>query len=476
MHIEKCGNIFTKKKRRAKSFFCIVLFSFAVILKFGYYRFSYFPILDDYIQYGAYHLYDKSYVLFQIGTIFTRPLAAICDLYIWGLFKDNLSIAFVIITAMHILSAFLFKRAFGKAGIHLGNLFLIFYLLSPILSEAVYWISASSRIVPGLLFCSISINFLCEYLERKKLHLWMLAFLTHFISYGFYEQTMCLSFAVFVFLIFAKGNCEKKARFYSLIIPSICAIFYVAYYFIFRDMENLSHRGGILLSFPDMFSTAKRIIRIATLQNFELTLNGFIRGIRLLDRTPIYILLTILVSGAFIFLPKERSDNGAKKLILSAVILLMSYLPYFIISESYPEFRSMYTFIFAFGVLIDCIGDKFNIKSILCAVLAFIFITANVSETHDFKAVYDKDRQIINEIVVSGKLSEKSDMYVTGVKEYYTNVNSRLGAHISNITSSDWALTGAVINHTKNPNIKKLIPVFDGGESFTNKIDISHIK
>ncbi len=476
MRIERRSKIFTKEKKRTESFICVLIFSFAVILKFGYYRFSYYPILDDYIQYGSYHLYDKSYVLFQIGTIYTRPLAAICDLYLWGLFRDNLSIVFIIITAMHVLSAFLFKRAFGKAEIQCGNLFLIFYLLSPILSEAVYWISASARIVPSLLFCALSLNFLYEYLDKKKFYMWLLAFLTHFISYGFYEQTMCLSFAVFMFLIFTHQSTKKRIKVFSLVIPFICLCFYMVYYFIFRDMGSLAHRGEMSLSFYNMLSTAKRILRIFTVQSFELTANGFTRGIKLLTISPFYLILTLGISVGFLFLPQERFKPCAKKLILSAVILGSSYLPYFIIKDSYPEFRSMYTFAFAFGLLVDCIGDRLKLKSILCSVLVFVFITSNVSEMHDYKAVYNKDQQIINEIVMSGKLSEKNDVYVTDAKEYYTDVNSRLGAHISNITSSDWALTGAVRNYTKSPRIKRIIPIYDSGERFNTRIDISHIK
>ena len=128
MLIKREKNIYINDKKSTNHIICMILFFILVILKFGYYRFSYFPILDDYIQYGSYHLYDKSYVLFDIGTIYTRPLSALCDMYVWGLLQNNLSYVFIIITAMHFASAFLFKRSFSKIDLQPGNLFLIFYL------------------------------------------------------------------------------------------------------------------------------------------------------------------------------------------------------------------------------------------------------------------------------------------------------------------------------------------------------------
>lgn len=476
MRIEKTKDIFINEEKNTSSFIYALIFSLAVILKFGYYRFSYFPILDDYIQYGSYHLYDKAYVLFQIGTIYTRPIAGLFDIYVWGFLRDKLSFVFIMITVMHIISAFLFKRAFFKIDIRCGNLFLVFYLLSPILSEAVYWISASTRIVTGLLFCALSLNLLCEYLKRKKIYLWLLTFLAHFISYGFYEQTLCLSFAVFVTFIFMMTKTDKKTKFYSLIIPFLCAVLFIVYYIIFSDMGGLSGREEISFSMSQILGTAKRIFRIFTIQNLELTANGFVRGIKLLKKTPLYLVMIFSASIMFLFLPRERYKGSSKKLILSVVILISSYFPYFIISESYPEFRSMYSLVFALGLVLDCIGDKYRIKEILCAVLAFVFITANVSEIHDYKSVYDKDQEILYEISNSVNSTDNDQIYVTGAKEYYTMVNSCLGAHISNVTSSSWALTGAVRSHTQNVDINKLIPIYENNTKLLPQINISHIK
>lgn len=476
MRIEKTKDIFIKKEKNTSSFIYVIIFSFAVILKFGYYRFSYFPILDDYIQYGSYHLYDKSYVLLQIGTIYTRPIAGLCDLYLWGLFRDNLSIVFIIITAMHLVSAFLFKRAFEKAGIQCGSMFLIFYLLSPILSEAVYWISASARIVPSLLFCALSLHLLCEYLKQKKLYLWLLTFLTHLISYGFYEQTMCLSFAVFVFLIFVYPRTEKRISISALMIPIICAVAFLVYYIIFRDTGSYSDRTAISFSFSQVFGVIKRLFRIGTVQNLELTSNGFIRGLSLLAKKPIYLMFVILSSIIFLFLPKEHFKISFKKIVLGVIILTFPYFPYLILRESYPEFRSMYTSVIGTGIILDAVSGKLKYKNILCMCLAFVFITANVSEMHDYREVYDTDQKILEEIALSDNLTEHTDIYVTGAKEYYTKVNSRLGAHISNITSSDWALTGAVRSYTKNADIKRLIPVYENNTELLPQINISHIK
>lgn len=472
MHIKRKNQIYINDNKSTNTLICVIIFSIAIILKFGYYRFSYFPILDDYIQYGSYHLYDKSYVLFDIGTIYTRPLSALCDLYVWGVFRNNLRYAFIIITATHFVSAFLFKRAFSKLDIHLGNLFLIFYLLSPVLSEAVYWVSASTRIVPGLLFCALSLNLLYEYLKQKKFYLWLLTFLTHFISYGFYEQTTVLSFVVFIYFVVT----YSKKNIFALSIPIICLSFYAIYYLAFNGYGCLGSRMDMSGSFSQILSTAKRLIRIATVQGFELTSNGFARGLSLLFENPLYMSLVIMTSLSFLFFKNTHFKSDAKKFILGILILVLPLVPYLLLSKSYPEFRSMYTVIMGFGIILDEVLEKYKFKNIICVILAFVFITANVSETHDYKAVYDKDQQILYEICLSKNLTEYTDTYITGAKEYYTDVNSRLGSHIANITSSSWALTGAARNYTKNPQIKKLIPIYNSSEHFPKSIDISHIK
>lgn len=472
MRIKRKNQIYISGEKGANHLICMVIFSIAIILKFGFYRFSYFPILDDYIQYGSYHLYDKSYVLFNIGTIYTRPFSALGDMYVWGFLRNNMSYAFISLTAMHFASAFLFKRAVSKIDLHLGNLFLIFYLLSPVLSEALYWISASARIVPGLLFCALSLNLLCEYLKQNKFYLWVLTFLAHFISYGFYEQTAVLSFGVFIYFYIV----YSKKSVWALSIPFICLSFYVIYYLAFNGYGCLGSRMGMSISLSQILSTIKRLFRIATVQGFELTANGFTRGLSLLLKKPVYMVLVIVTSISFLFFKNTHFKSDAKKFILGILILVLPLVPYLILSESYPEFRSMYTVIMGLGIILDSIFEKYKIKNIICVILTFVFITANVSETHDYKAVYDKDQEILSEIVKSPNMPDNTNIYVTGAKEYYTKVNSRLGSHIQNITSSSWALTGAVRNYKKNVRVKKVIPIYDNGNSFSQRIDIRHIK
>lgn len=137
-------------KEHTKRIFLDFSFLAALILKIFSMGFTYYPVLDDHIQYGCYPLYEKlSYVLFGIGTAKTRPLAALFDTAVWGSFSPSCVGAFGDYpTPLFVGKTF---RPYPSPFRHCDYAHILRnILLLPLGFEGTYWISASSRLVVGL--------------------------------------------------------------------------------------------------------------------------------------------------------------------------------------------------------------------------------------------------------------------------------------------------------------------------------------
>ena len=109
----------------------------AAIVRMGFFGFKYFPLLDDYIQYGLYPIAQNPFIniYLKIGNYASRPLAGIFDIYIWGKFWGNMGVALFILTLLHALSAYLFILSAEKLKVTLGVCFAVIF--SPLCSSGV---------------------------------------------------------------------------------------------------------------------------------------------------------------------------------------------------------------------------------------------------------------------------------------------------------------------------------------------------
>ena len=144
-------------KAKEKLNITALIFFAALLLKYIVFGFRYYPVLDDFIQYGGYPLYnDLSYVYLGIGTISARPLATLLDPVLWGSMWGNMGLALFIIMLLHFTSVYLLSDTLERLGYKLSPIFWLIMLFLPIGAEGAYWISASSRIIMGLFFAALS--------------------------------------------------------------------------------------------------------------------------------------------------------------------------------------------------------------------------------------------------------------------------------------------------------------------------------
>lgn len=417
-----------------KHIYKILPLSFLLILK--NLIFGYFPILDDHIQYSAYSLYTKKYILFTVGTIYKRPGAAVFDLFVWQNFKMPVSV--IIITVMLVFSLFMLKEVFKTVNINIGIFSGAFMLFCPLNLEAVYWLSASSRIVTGLFFCALSL-YIIAFANRKTsvFAFWFF----NLLSYLFYEQTLIFSFVTTVFFLFFKN---KKLT----AIPILNIVLTGGYYIICAPFDRFSARAEIGFKiFPHIKSLAEIFFSVLPKMIFKSK----------------YLVLSIIVFIVLIFILYKFCNTCQRKsfygIIYAMLVFVCPFAPYFILKNSYLSLRSTFFAVTALGIFLDNITLSKRTANTVSALVLSLFLAGSASEFFEYKSVYETDKTICENIINSHLIEDNKTYYLIGAKRMYNNINAPFAEHILNVTQADWSLTGAVRAYSHNKNIKRIIPI-----------------
>lgn len=424
------NSVFKNTNGSRKILFAFLLF--LCLLRFFAFGIKYYPYLDDYIQYGTYHLYSASYILKTVGTVYTRPLAALCDFFIWS--HLNMTLSLIIIFAMHFLSAYFIDISLKKVNVFLSPVFFVFFFFTPFAFEGLYWLSASSRIISGIFFASLSSFFL---VKRKTV---LFAFF-NIVSYCFYEQTMIFSviFNSFIVFMLSKHN-DKSAknahldrRLYSIIFAN--ALIVALYYIAFSKCGKFASRNEIHFSLKSIFKFYNLIRCLDAHTYFKVSNIGLI--------------LAIIVPSLIICMHGKSQSFSHEKLYLGIALIVLPMAPYFFLGDL-PYLRNTVVFSIGAGLLFDSIPQGFFKKS-LSFLLCLFFINAQINMLSNQKRTFEEDTKIMENLAPF--ISENSTYYLCGAKEKYH------GFYNLNITSSDWALTGAMRFYKNSAEIKYITPI-----------------
>ncbi|MBQ3078238.1 MAG: hypothetical protein IJC43_10300, partial [Clostridia bacterium] len=165
------------------------------LLRVSLLGFTYLPLLDDHIQYHNYSrlLGSLPQAIRHLGLLAARPLAGVLDIAFWSHFWDGLFWAVALLSLLLAGSALLFESLF-EALFGPCPWFAVLYLLTPVSFEATYWLSAATRILPGLLLAAAAGH--CA-LRAAEQPVWMLGALPCcLLAACFYEQCFVLAAAV----------------------------------------------------------------------------------------------------------------------------------------------------------------------------------------------------------------------------------------------------------------------------------------
>ena len=434
------------------------------LVKFGFYGFEYFPVIDDYIQYHNYGLYENVIrdVFQRSGTLCTRPLAGLFDAFVWGKFWGAMGLVLVTLTLLHTAAVWLLYCVFKRTGIPCGRMFLTVSTLYPLLTEATYWVSASSRLVMGLFLSALAAWLLCRYFDNGQIGVLFGFAVCNLLSYGFYEQVIPVSCLLAVFVVWT-----KRRKWWVAAIPLGNLALIGLYYIICRSAMGVNSARSTLS--PDIFAHLGSIWEqlSAALGQFhwELLYNSFVRGLQLLAERWWYAGLIVLAALLLVLAGgRDAPNRSRRKAILILLLIAAPFSPYLILETSHISFRNIFLSFVGVAMLVDMLFSGYAARA-GAGVLAAVFLVCNVSEMHDYRAVSQADAAICTQIVPYVGDGSRP-VYLVGAKPCYVPLNAYFHEHIHNVTQSDWALTGAVRSYAGDVAIKKVIPVPAGYTAF----------
>ena len=432
--------------------------------------FNAYPFLDDYIQFKGYSLYNNpikdTYI--KMGLYSVRPLAGLFDILFYAKFYNNFYIPYFIITIMHFSAVILMQKSFEKIGINFGWIFVILCLFSPVLIESTYWLSASTRIIPPFFLSQLAVYLmLCTKTKCRFLYLFSYFVIT-LASLGFYEQIAL--FSVFINLFF----CIKLKKYSELIICIINALMFVLYYFAFKNNGIYNERSSFSsLDFPLLLNNIK-ISLCAGFKCIFKSVNSSFPAFKTLS--------TVVLCLACIRVRKSRFCP--LKLYVGVAIFIICFLPFLLLDDYFITFRGLFLAFTGIAMIMDFLSDIWHFKYPLTVLIFILMIIGWSNEMADYKKVYETDRKIINKIsnyiTPSQKQSADFTLGIMGAKKSYIPLNVLYGEHILNVTSSDWALTGALRAEFENVKFKYIIMTDDKSGYICDVIldisDINNIK
>lgn len=454
---------------------------FLCVLKYLLYGFKYYPVLDDFIQYKCYNLYESlSYVYFNIGTVATRPFASLLDPFFWGKTGFNASLA--LLTLMHFFSAVFFYKAANKLSVCLTPVFGIVYLLLPLGAESFYWISAATRIVCGLFFSSLGIYFLACFIKSKKRVFILPFWLFTFIAGGFYEAALAFGASLSVLIMFFYRK-KIKDKWVFAVPPINCALLAGAY----AALSNVGRMGSraqgftlkSVFTFEKVGSFFSQVGEIVKSGIFTLTKTAFLNGLAALNKSffGIFVLLLILGASAWFFAGFCKKTKVRLSFLICAVIMFFAPLFVNLLSkEVWLTYRSFGFSIFAMALFCEFFASLFKstgLLKVLCFSFSVLFSVALIGEYDAYKSVSENDVFLCSKIydmLDSDVKNGKKEVVVITENEPFSLKTVYYKDHIKSVFYSDWALTGALRATGENIKIKKAVPLKNGEKiNYENK-------
>lgn len=448
-----------------------------LMIRYFWQGLAYYPQMDDYIQYHNYSAFYGSVAaaVENLGLLRARPLAGIMDIAVWSKLWGNMHIAVIIISLMYVISGLLFKKVFEKY-FRMSNLFLVIYLLSPFFFEAVYWVSASSRIVVGLFFASVALYLFQKYFETNSIKTLILSFIFQLIAFCFYEQAMVISITVTMFIgIFQLFR--KNMRCFTAFLTFVNVVFYYLITNIQSSSVLYDSRMKIILPFMgkgflgNFKNSLKQYIEIFADGFRNIGINGFVKGIGITQNFAgiVAIIVAILVCMLFIVAGFKfaGTNNNDKKFSIwiaiptSLLIALAPLTPFFVIENAYIPMRNGMMAMLGIAMFVDILitvilNDK-RVVSIICAIMAFCFTVSAFSELDTYRLSYLEDSKLADAVA---QVELTDNTAIIGIDEHWVkDQNFMYKEHVSATSGSAWSLTGMLRCRLENQQLSLVTPI-----------------
>lgn len=489
------------KTRVIWEFLLLALLSVARFCASG---FEYFPQLDDYIQYYKYTaLCSPAEAVIKYGMLAARPLSNAADVFVWAKFWPCLFAAVVIIALLYAASAVIFKQVFAALFPSVfegrGLAFALLYLLLPLNIEGTYWLSASTRVVCGLFWTSLSALLFIRWLEGKSALYAPLALLSQLLAMASYEQALVLTVALTAVIAIAFYRRSSRRAFFAretFAFTSLSnGLIYWLFILQFRDTSPLYGSAyGAVLPYSARFWTdqlphvLKQFAAAFGLGGALTLFKGALRGIALIisDGKLLFALLALVCAGlTALFMFKSDSygsvdsdeakagSENAKAVkpalpILAGLLLAAAPLaPHVIKANPWFSLRGTVCSLPGIALCVQAIiayalpkfgmtkfgktkpGAGHALRRVTAAVSALFVVvcfSAAASELNDYRLTYEHDQAVMAAVANAVDLETVSGrIALVGVlPNYLDEQNFYYHEHIHGVTESDWALSGAL--------------------------------
>lgn len=450
---------------------------------------QYWYQLDDYIQYHNYAMEHDFLALVElVGLLASRPLAGIADYFVWSPLFDCMIVGVGLISALYAVTAVLMKRLVARY-FAVSPLFLLVMTLLPLGVEGTYWMSASSRIVVGMLFACLAGWSFAWWLDRGGWYRAVLFLAAMVIPFGFYEQSAVLAMT----LVLGMGLLEfRKRRGRALL-----ALWSLPAAVLYLKLTTLLAVGGLYGSrtelvlptsdyywstfLPDILG---QIQTVFTGGFFYTLVKGFVRGVRLVfsGELLIWCLLTAGVCVLYGWLTRARSKGGqetARKVplaLLTGVLLAAAPLtPFLILANPWFSFRGAVTSFPGIALVCDTVflllrqrvPKGRTVGAVCTGIAALVLCMAGASEIGDYRQTFLNDQKAADAIFAQLPKDYPTEDSARGMSvgllgmepSRLDNVNFKWHEHVQGCTESSWALAGLLTSREQKVRLPAITPL-----------------
>jgi len=456
-----------------------------------YFGLTYFHFLDDYNTYGIFNRRNADIwndIILHYGHFTFRPIAFFADAYITQWFWGSMWLVLLFYTLMHFATVYIFYKVLQKSYINFSAFGIIIISLTPILFEAVYWIGASTRLVPGMFFSILSVFFLMRHVEicesnySTKRYL-VYFFIFNFLSIGFYEQIVVFNLAFTLLLILLNFNRFTRGLTFAIFTPIFNTAFIGLFYVILAQYGRVATRGQTI-AFGDFFThfsqVSSSIGNMLINVQHQININGFLRGLTLIQ-SPFGVAVVVLTAifALVVFLALKRTylvmeDSTYNmyiiRLLFGLILTIAPFAPFFMLQNAFLAPRTVYPAIFGIAIILDTLvtfissRSKYlqTLKPLAAAIFIVPFFIIYIAEINNFKLLEKIDVHIMDnflEAFYESGADDQANILLFNTQYVYADITTDIPHRLENITSSDWALIGKANAASTTFYFRRMVPV-----------------
>ena len=432
---------------------------------------QYWPQLDDYIQYHNYAtMHDFLALAKLVGLLASRPLAGIADYFVWSPMFDFLIVGVILVSAVYAVSVVLMKRLLARY-FAVGPLFPVVMALLPLGVEGTYWMSASTRIVVGLLCACLAGLSFGWWLDRGGWYRGLLFMAAMLLPFGFYEQSAVLAMTVVLGMgLLEAGKAGRRSLLALWSLPAAALYLKLTTFLAVGGLYG--SRTKLMLPVSDYYwdtflpNILGEIGTVFTQGAFYTLAKGFVRGMRMVLSGELLVWFcgaAVLCLGyGWLVWRREKEQPGQRgaDLALLAGILLAAapVTPFLILDSTWFSLRGAVTSFAGVALVCDTIFLQLRAHvphgraagAVVAGLTALVFCVAGASEVGDYRDTYLDDQQaarvIARDLPKDYPTKESAQGVTVGIlgleASMLEDVNFSWNEHFRGCTESDWALAG----------------------------------